>query len=81
MPNSLEVKVEPPVLSFSATGEKKSFSVRVDGPEITMHPIISGAILWKDGVHVVRTPLVVYTVLHQKLSRTEVSLNEHRHQT
>ncbi|KAL6321258.1 hypothetical protein AAG906_016292 [Vitis piasezkii] len=63
MPNSLEVKVEPPVLSFSATGEKKSFSVRVDGPEITMHPIISGAILWKDGVHVVRTPLVVYTVL------------------
>ncbi|KAJ9679181.1 hypothetical protein PVL29_021188 [Vitis rotundifolia] len=63
MPNSLEVKVEPPVLSFSATGEKKSFSVRVDGPEITMHPIISGAIPWKDGVHVVRTPLVVYTVL------------------
>ncbi|RVW26971.1 Subtilisin-like protease SBT4.2 [Vitis vinifera] len=63
MPNSIEIEVEPPVLSFSAIGEKKSFTVRVYGPQINMQPIISGAILWKDGVHVVRAPLAVYTVL------------------
>ncbi|XP_059599375.1 cucumisin [Vitis vinifera] len=63
MPNSIEIEVEPPVLSFSAIGEKKSFTVRVYGPQINMQPIISGAILWTDGVHVVRAPLAVYTVL------------------
>ncbi|KAF8380256.1 hypothetical protein HHK36_027740 [Tetracentron sinense] len=62
-PTSISVKVEPSVLSFSAVGEKKSFTVTVSGPKITVQPIMSAAILWKDGVHVVRTPLVVYTVL------------------
>ncbi|KAK1577452.1 hypothetical protein Q3G72_021868 [Acer saccharum] len=63
MPVFLDVKVEPSVLSFSAVGEKKSFTVKVNGPEITQEPIISGSISWLDGVHVVRSPLVVYNVL------------------
>ncbi|TXG70828.1 hypothetical protein EZV62_005763 [Acer yangbiense] len=63
MPVFLNVKVEPSDLSFSAVGEKKSFTVKVNGPEITQEPIISGSISWLDGVHVVRSLLLVYNVL------------------
>ena len=63
MPTSIDVTVEPSVLSFSALGEKKSFKVQVYGPNITQQPILSGTIMWNDGVHVVRSPLVVYTIL------------------
>lgn len=63
MPTSLSVNIEPSVLSFSAVGEKKSFTVKVYGPYISQQPIMSGAIMWNDGVHVVRSPLVVYNVL------------------
>lgn len=63
MPNSIKVIVEPSVLSFSSTGEKKTFTVTVDGPKIAQQPIMSGAIMWEDGSHVVRSPLVVYNVL------------------
>jgi hypothetical protein len=55
--------VEPLILSFSTVGEKKTFSVNVDGPYISQVPILSGSNSWIDDVHVVRTPLVVYTVL------------------
>lgn len=63
MPNPVMVKVEPSILSFSAIGETKSFTVTVNGPQITQEPIISGSIQWEDGVHVVRTPIVVFTYL------------------
>ncbi|XP_058106320.1 cucumisin-like, partial [Magnolia sinica] len=62
-PSLLQVFVEPSVLSFSSKGETKSFTVKVSGGVIAQQPIISGYIAWKDGVHVVRSPLVVYTVL------------------
>ncbi|KAK2653731.1 hypothetical protein Ddye_013587 [Dipteronia dyeriana] len=65
VPYPVKVTVEPQVLSFSGVGEKKSFAVKVSGPEITQQPIVSGSIVWKDDddVHEVRTQLVVYTVL------------------
>ncbi|XP_021901696.1 cucumisin-like [Carica papaya] len=63
IPTSIGVTVEPSVLSFSKVGEQKSFLVMVYGPPITQQPIISGAIMWKDGIHVVRSPLVIYTIL------------------
>ncbi|RVW16298.1 Cucumisin [Vitis vinifera] len=63
VPTTLSVTVEPSVISFSAIGEKKSFTVKVYGPKISQQPIMSGAIWWTDGVHEVRSPLVVYTVL------------------
>ncbi|XP_034709561.1 cucumisin-like [Vitis riparia] len=63
MPTTLSVTVEPSVISFSAIGEKKSFTVKVYGPKIWQQPIMSGAIWWTDGVHEVRSPLVVYTFL------------------
>ncbi|KAF3959617.1 hypothetical protein ACB098_10G058800 [Castanea mollissima] len=63
MPASITVTVEPSVLSFSTIGERKSFTVQVYGPKIAQQPIISGAIMWKYGDYMVRSPLVVYTIL------------------
>ncbi|KAK3019774.1 hypothetical protein RJ639_003761 [Escallonia herrerae] len=60
MPTIIIVTVEPSVLSFSSIGETKSFTVKVTGPSIAQQRIKSGAIIWEDGVPVVRTPLVVY---------------------
>lgn len=68
VPDILKVKVEPSALTFTDVGEKKSFVVKVDGPRISQVPIISGSITWKDGVHEVRTPLVVHTVLSSAFS-------------
>ncbi|PON64043.1 Subtilase [Trema orientale] len=62
---NVAVTVQPPVLSFSAVGEKKSYKVTVSGPAITQQPIASGAVVWKDagGSHVVRSPIVVYNYI------------------
>ncbi|XP_058106317.1 cucumisin-like [Magnolia sinica] len=62
-PSSLNITVKPWTLSFSAVGEKKSFKVEVHGGVISQQAIISASIEWRDGVHVVRSPLAVYTVL------------------
>lgn len=59
---SINVVGEPSILSFSETGEKKSFTVKVYGPNIAQR-LMSGAIVWHHGVRVVRSPVVVYTVL------------------
>lgn len=65
LPTSIAATVEPSVLSFSAIGEKKSFKVHVYGPNIAQQPITSGEIMRDDGVHFVRSPLVVFSpVLH-----------------
>ncbi|KAK6117110.1 hypothetical protein DH2020_049155 [Rehmannia glutinosa] len=63
MPAWIGVTVEPSVLTFSAVGETKTFTVNVTGPTIFQQPITSGAIIWTDGAHVVRTPLVVYNYI------------------
>ncbi|KAJ4836976.1 hypothetical protein Tsubulata_025287 [Turnera subulata] len=60
---SVSVTVKPSVLAFSSTDEKKTFTVKVSGPAIAQQPITSGAIIWSDGDHVVRSPLVVYNIL------------------
>ncbi|KAK8618122.1 hypothetical protein V6N13_115993 [Hibiscus sabdariffa] len=59
------ITVNPQVLSFSALGEKKSFTVEVTGPTISEQPISSGSIVWEDSdfQHTVRSPVVVYNVI------------------
>lgn len=63
MPSNVSVTLEPSVLSFSAIGETKTFTLKVYGPKIAQQPIMSGAIMWRDGTYVVRSPLVVYNIL------------------
>lgn len=61
VPSSIQVTVEPSSLSFAQIGEIKSFTVSVKGGAISQVQIISGSIQWKDGTHVVTTPLAVFT--------------------
>ncbi|XP_050228738.2 cucumisin-like [Mercurialis annua] len=63
VPSTISVTVEPALLSFSYFGETKTFTVKVNGPEMSQQPIISGAIMWNDGNNTVRSPLVVYNIL------------------
>lgn len=63
MPVVVMITVEPSVLTFSEVGETKTFTVNVTGPAISQHPITSGAIIWMDETHVVRTPVVVYNYI------------------
>ncbi|KAH0464690.1 hypothetical protein IEQ34_004793 [Dendrobium chrysotoxum] len=58
-PSSLKINVEPNVLSFKALLEKKSFLVKLEGD--AYETIISGVLIWSDGIHNVRSPIVVYT--------------------
>ncbi|KAJ7975633.1 Cucumisin-like [Quillaja saponaria] len=63
MPNILKDTVRPSVISFSNVNETKSFTVQVRGAQISQVPIISGSITWRDRVHEVKIPLVLYTVM------------------
>ena len=63
MPSNVDITVEPPSLSFSAIGEKKTFTVTVKGPPITQQEITSGAIQWNYGNYTVRSPVVFFNYI------------------
>ncbi|XP_020588217.1 LOW QUALITY PROTEIN: cucumisin-like [Phalaenopsis equestris] len=58
-PPSLKITVEPNVLSFEALLEKKTFSIKLEGD--APKNIISAVLIWSDGTHNVRSPIVVYS--------------------
>ncbi|KAG0465895.1 hypothetical protein HPP92_020059 [Vanilla planifolia] len=58
-PAGLKINVDPQVLSFSKLLEKKSFVVNIEGE--TSETILSATLLWSDGLHHVRSPIVVHT--------------------
>ncbi|XVF05435.1 hypothetical protein REPUB_Repub05bG0172100 [Reevesia pubescens] len=57
----LKVKVVPVVLSFKALNEKKSFNVTVSGRGLKDQSMVSTTLIWSDGAHIVRSPIVVHT--------------------
>ncbi|KAK2650670.1 hypothetical protein Ddye_018159 [Dipteronia dyeriana] len=57
-PQNVSIKVEPVVLSFKSLKEKKSFTVTVTGS--LGKPFLSSSLVWSDGKHSVRSPIVVY---------------------
>lgn len=57
-PPGLRVQVKPKVLSFSSPGEKKSFVLKVRGKVEQL--VVSGSLVWDDGVHQVRSPIVAH---------------------
>lgn len=59
-PPGLTISVSPPVLSFHAIGEKKSFKLTIRGT--LSHSIVSASLVWNDGLHQVRSPITVYVV-------------------
>ncbi|KAH0460737.1 hypothetical protein IEQ34_008312 [Dendrobium chrysotoxum] len=58
-PSGLKITVDPQILSFQSLLEKKSFEVKLEGE--TNETLISASLVWSDGVHNVRSPIVVYT--------------------
>ncbi|KAK9168275.1 hypothetical protein Syun_000415 [Stephania yunnanensis] len=60
-PSYVIVDVEPKVLSFKSLNEKQSFvvtvSLKVPPGEVLL---ASASLVWSDGIHSVRTPIVVY---------------------
>ena len=57
----INVSVKPSTLSFKSSGEKKSFVVTVSGKGLPKQTRVSASIVWSDGIHNVRSPIVVYT--------------------
>ncbi|KAK3028606.1 hypothetical protein RJ639_039949 [Escallonia herrerae] len=58
-PKGLEVQVKPSVLSFKSLGQKQSFVVTVAATVPTK--VISGSLVWDDGVFRVRSPIVAFS--------------------
>ncbi|KAG0450831.1 hypothetical protein HPP92_026554 [Vanilla planifolia] len=62
-PEGISVKVEPKSLTFDQLGVKKKFSLLVKPKNATVGDgYVFGKITWSDGVHHVRSPLVVRNV-------------------
>ncbi|KAG7534794.1 Peptidase S8/S53 domain superfamily [Arabidopsis thaliana x Arabidopsis arenosa] len=59
--SKLNVKVSPSVLSMNSVNEKQSFTVTVSGSELHSELPSSANLIWSDGTHNVRSPIVVYT--------------------
>ncbi|CAG7872979.1 unnamed protein product [Brassica rapa] len=58
----LNINVDPETLSFESSGDKKSFTVTVSGNSLAgISGIVSASLVWSDGSHNVRSPIVVYT--------------------
>ncbi|KAL5709387.1 hypothetical protein ACHQM5_020084 [Ranunculus cassubicifolius] len=57
-PPDVNISVKPNVLSFKSLYEKKSFVVKVSTRAVNR--ILSGSLVWSDGAHNVRSPIVVY---------------------
>lgn len=56
----ISVKVEPAVLSFESLDEEKSFDVIVKGNFSVTDRIVSASLVWSDGTHRVRSPIVLH---------------------
>ena len=59
--STLSVKVSPSVLSMKSVNEKQSFTVTVSGSNVDPELPSSASLIWFDGTHNVRSPIVVYT--------------------
>ncbi|KAK6135891.1 hypothetical protein DH2020_030378 [Rehmannia glutinosa] len=56
VPSGLSVQVEPSTLSFKYLGERQNFAVTVTAS--VKDVMLSGSLVWDDGVHQVRSPVV-----------------------
>ncbi|WCJ19700.1 Subtilisin-like protease [Euphorbia peplus] len=60
-PPGLKIQVQPDVLSFTSVGQMMNFIVTVEATASDENPMSSGVLVWDDGVHLVRTPIVGFT--------------------
>ncbi|KAK7266293.1 hypothetical protein RIF29_18936 [Crotalaria pallida] len=55
----LNVTIVPKVLTFKSLEEKQSFNVSVSGKKNLSGSVLSSSLVWTDGAHSVRVPIVV----------------------
>ena len=60
-PPGLKIQVKPAILSFSSLGQNLSFSLTIEGTLASS--IVSASLAWDDGVHHVRSPIIVHAAL------------------
>lgn len=58
----IQISVEPEILSFSSLKEKKSFVVTISGKDLKDGSVVSSFLVWSDGSHRVRSPIVAHSV-------------------
>ncbi|TVU35232.1 hypothetical protein EJB05_17110 [Eragrostis curvula] len=58
-PAGVSVKVSPKNLKFARAGEKKTFKIKIQAKGTSTGNFSAGSYAWSDGVHVVRSPIVV----------------------
>ena len=56
------IKVVPKVLSFKSLNEEKSFDVIVNGGGFSNNSMVSASLVWSDGIHSVRSPIVLHNM-------------------
>ncbi|KAL1208466.1 Subtilisin-like protease SBT4.13 [Cardamine amara subsp. amara] len=62
--SKLGVEVTPSVLSFKTVNERQSFRVTVTGSDLDSELPSSANLIWSDGTHTVRSPIVIYADSH-----------------
>ncbi|KAH9606401.1 hypothetical protein KSS87_004623 [Heliosperma pusillum] len=60
--SSIQVVVKPDTLSFKSLKESKSFDIVVTGKGIPIRSLATASLVWSDGIHTARSPIVVYTI-------------------
>ncbi|XP_074290159.1 subtilisin-like protease SBT4.3 [Silene latifolia] len=55
------ITVNPSTMTFGSSKETKCFNVSVVGKGLPETTFVSASLVWTDGVHIVRSPIVVYT--------------------
>ncbi|KAG7538309.1 Peptidase S8/S53 domain superfamily [Arabidopsis suecica] len=58
----IQISIEPEILRFGFLKEKKSFVVTISGKELKDGSIVSSSVVWSDGSHSVRSPIVAYSI-------------------
>ncbi|KAK1298112.1 hypothetical protein QJS10_CPB14g00739 [Acorus calamus] len=58
LPSGVKFDLTPDTLSFKAIGESQSFTLKLEGE--TSEFVVSASLLWSDGVHGVRSPIVLH---------------------
>lgn len=59
-PNGVTISVKPNMLKFNHVGEEKSFKVKLKVKQgKTTNAYVFGKLIWSDGKHYVRSPIVV----------------------
>ncbi|KAL5723139.1 hypothetical protein ACHQM5_006568 [Ranunculus cassubicifolius] len=59
-PPNLKIKITPEILHFKHLNEKMNFTITVSARKAKENQIYSASLIWTDGIHKVRSPIVMY---------------------